>query len=194
MACLDCGLQWQCLCDQVPLLTSEVMLSLLTHENEYQRATNTGRWLVRALTNAQDFPWQRGHIPTGLLERLNDPRYYSLLMYPSEDSLALEEVLPVITQNHQQPHFIILDGTWQEAKKIWRKSPWLNMPQVHLSGQYLSNYQLRRNQQTGHLCTLEVGSELIKQTGAPAQATALTHFLTTFSHTLQADKSGHRLR
>ncbi|QSA20154.1 DTW domain-containing protein, partial [Vibrio furnissii] len=37
------------------------------------------------------------------------------------------------------PHFILLDGTWQEAKKMERKSPWLkDLPRVALSPQQLS--------------------------------------------------------
>ncbi|WP_157618876.1 DTW domain-containing protein, partial [Vibrio sp. HI00D65] len=52
---------------------------------------------------------------------------------------------------------------WQEAKKMLNKSPWLQtIPQVHLDVTSESSYTLRRNQDSGHLCTCEVGIELLK--------------------------------
>ncbi|EKO3558508.1 DTW domain-containing protein [Vibrio metschnikovii] len=194
MACLECGLEWQCLCSAVPSLTGPLALSLLMHENEYQRETNTGRWLVKALPDCADYLWQRRTPHPTLLERLNDPGYYSLLIYPSEHSEPVEQHLQHAQDNGQIPHFIVLDGTWQEAKKMLRKSAWLTLPHAHLTTMQTSHYQLRRNQQTGHLCTLEVASELLKHIHQPQQAQALTDFLDTFMKTLQADKSGHRLR
>ena len=52
----------------------------------------------------------------------------------------------------------VIDGTWQEAQKMLRQSPWLKaMPKVKiqaLKGQALdSKFELRRNQQG--LCTME---------------------------------------
>ncbi|WP_324248440.1 DTW domain-containing protein, partial [Vibrio cholerae] len=44
-ACPDCGLKFQCLCSAVPSFRAPFQLSLLTHDNEWQRETNTGRWL-----------------------------------------------------------------------------------------------------------------------------------------------------
>lgn len=75
-------------------------------------------------------------------------------------------------------HFIVLDATWQEARKMERKSPWLADVRVHLTTDHVSAYRLRRNQQPGNLCTLEVGLMLLRHFNAEASAEALSSFIT----------------
>ncbi|MCG3725332.1 tRNA-uridine aminocarboxypropyltransferase [Vibrio cincinnatiensis] len=192
-ACSGCGLRHQCLCSAIPRLSSELSLSLLTHENEYQRETNTGRWLVQSLPSCSAFTWQRTSPPEALLQRMADPNYHSVLVYPSEQSVPVTLEHQNAQRMGKKMHFIVLDGTWQEAKKMLRKSPWLAIPHVQINAQGESCYQLRRHQQVGHLCTLEVGSALLNALNEPQNAQRLNTFLHRFMHTLQADKSGHAL-
>ncbi|TRN20738.1 DTW domain-containing protein [Vibrio furnissii] len=183
----------QCVCQQVPQLTSALQLSLLMHDNERSRDTNTGRWLTAALPDCQAFSWSRVEPNAALKARIADPSHYSVLVYPGEPSLHVEDALAQARALHRKPHFILLDGTWQEAKKMERKSPWLkDLPRVALSPQQLSQYRLRRNQSDGHLCTLEVGCELLRALDEAPQADALAAFFAQFIAIFQADKSGHR--
>ncbi len=192
MFCKNCCLSYQCVCDDIPQLNTDIVLSLLMHENEYSRETNTGKWLLKSLPQCRDYPWSRVAPNKELLERVNHGCYLSLLIYPSEDSIALDEALLLAARQQKQPNFIILDGTWQEAKKMERKSPWLDTIQrVHLTPEHLSRYQLRRNQNQGHLCTLEVATEILQKLGDHQPAKQLTSFLAYFSKVYQADKSGH---
>lgn len=190
--CPQCLLVHQCVCPQVPQLSSALQLSLLMHDNEAQRDTNTGRWLNAALPGCHSFSWSRVEPNAALNERIADPDYYSLLVYPGEQSLNLDDALEQARVLGCQPHFILLDGTWQEAKKMERKSPWLeDLPRVTLSPQQLSRYRLRRNQSDGHLCTLEVGCELLRAIGEAHNAEQLDAFFAEFMAIFQADKSGH---
>jgi len=190
--CTKCGLQFQCICPQIPSLKSDIQLSLLMHENEYQRETNTGKWLLQSLPQCRDYSWSRVKPNPELQERINKPDSLSLLVYPSEESIPLDEAVKLAGQQGKTPHFIILDGTWQEAKKMERKSPWLNHVQrVHLTPDQHSDYQLRRNQSDGHLCTLEVAGEILKCLGCSQEAEQLNHFLSYFSKVYHADKSSH---
>ena len=190
--CKACGLSYQCVCKDIPKLDSDVVISLLMHENEYQRETNTGKWLLKSLPECLDYSWSRVEANSALVERINNNEHLPLLIYPSNDSIPLDEALLMAKANKQKPHYIILDGTWQEAKKMERKSPWLNQVQrVHLTPEQFSSYQLRRNQSQGHLCTLEVVSEILHTLDEHEQATQLTTFLEHFSRVYQADKSGH---
>lgn len=191
--CPHCLLVHQCVCQQVPQLTSALQLSLLMHDNERSRDTNTGRWLTAALPDCQAFSWSRVEPNAALKARIADPSHYSVLVYPGEPSLHVEDALAQARALHRKPHFILLDGTWQEAKKMERKSPWLkDLPRVTLSPQQLSQYRLRRNQSDGHLCTLEVGCELLRALDEAPQADALAAFFAQFMAIFQADKSGHR--
>ncbi len=66
----------------------------------------------------------------------------------------------------QIENFIILDGTWQEAGKIYNKSPYLKeMRTFTLKSKNKSVYNLRRNQKDGGLCTAECVIELLKMKG-----------------------------
>lgn len=193
MPCSQCQLVHQCVCHRVPTLASSLQLSLLMHANEALRDTNTGRWLQSALPGCQDFTWSRIEPNAALQARIASSDYYSVLVYPGEQSLSLEEVLQHAHHQARQPHFILLDGTWQEARKMERKSPWLDeLPRVILTPQQRSSYRLRRNQNEGHLCTLEVGCELLRAIGEPQHAEQLNIFFAEFMQIFQADKSGHR--
>ena len=95
----------------------------------------------------------------------------------------------------RKPLFIILDGTWQEAKKILNKSVWLQaIPQAHLNITSESSYTLRRNQDSGHLCTCEVGVELLKALGEEEQARQIDDYFQHYLKVFQADKCGHSLK
>lgn len=191
VACPRCRLQFQCLCSAVPSLSAPLQLSLLTHDNEWQRETNTGRWLTQSLDGCQAYSWSRVAANQALQARIAQPNTRSFLVYPTEESIDLATALRSLNQ-HESAHFIVLDATWQEARKMERKSPWLaELPRVHLSINQPSAYRLRRNQHTGNLCTLEVGLELLRQVDAQPQADSLEQFYHHAMNVFQADKSGH---
>ena len=90
----------------------------------------------------------------------------AVLLYPSknENDANLHDVETII----------ILDGTWQEAKKIYNKSSYLqNARAASLAATTSSRFALRRNQIVGGLCTLECIIELCKIKGLDELATTL---------------------
>ncbi len=59
----------------------------------------------------------------------------------------------------KHPLFVLLDATWQQARKIFRKSPYLNhLPALSLQPKQLSHYRLSRSTRDDHLCTSEVAT------------------------------------
>lgn len=190
--CPRCQLCYQCVCDAIPNCQSPVHLALLTHENELFRDTNTGRWLLEGVTPTSRHIWQRTEPCPDLIALMENPSYTPYLLFPSEESLDAVTATASAQSRQKQPLFIILDGTWQEARKMLRKSEWLQqLPAVHIRAEKASNYQLRRNQDEGNLCTLEVGSELLRALGKPQEAQALTDFFAQYVPIFKADKSGH---
>ncbi len=56
----------------------------------------------------------------------------------------------------------MLDGTWPEARKMFRKSPYLdNLPVISVDLSRLSAYRLREAQAEGQYCTAEVAIALL---------------------------------
>ncbi|WP_261903308.1 tRNA-uridine aminocarboxypropyltransferase [Vibrio fortis] len=195
VACQRCGFTHQCICSLIPTLESSVNIALLTHENELQRDTNTGKLLQQTLPNCRSYVWQRKSAPTDLMAMINDDAIQALLLFPSEQSVEVSEVTKDYPVESHKLLFIVLDATWQEAKKMMNKSPWLkDIPQVHLTPNLDSAYTLRRNQDSGHLCTCEVGSLLLSQLGETEQAQQLNQYFQHYLKVFQADKSGHALR
>ena len=70
--------------------------------------------------------------------------------------------------------FILIDGTWHEARKIHQRSPYLlRARRVSLKPAGASQYNLRKNQKDACLCTAECVIEILRSTGHIEQAERL---------------------
>jgi DTW domain-containing protein YfiP len=126
---------------------------LLTHERELLRPSNTG---VLAQSVAPEIVerivWARNAPHPFLLDAINHEN--TVLLYPVDDA----DESPI----ESFENIILLDATWQEARKMFNKSPYLkSLPRAHLKPQQTSQYQLRRNQPDGGLCTAECVVEIL---------------------------------
>ncbi|GAB3529437.1 tRNA-uridine aminocarboxypropyltransferase [Photobacterium alginatilyticum] len=189
MSCSRCGFQHNCICHAEPRLNSKARFILLTHPKELGKDTNTGELMLRTLPDSQRYTWDRVNPPAALLDELRAPGNQPWLLFPSDEEHPAAKYQ---REAGKQPLFILLDATWQEARKMVRKSPWLaQLPRLSLSPSSASAYQLRRNQQTGNLCTCEAGIALLELLGEVDQATQLNEYFQAFIDTFHADKSGH---
>ncbi len=195
MTCPRCGFQFNCICDAEPQLQSAADFVLLTHPRECNKDTNTGVLMTRTLPSCRVELWHRTEPPQALLDQIKDERYQAWLVFPADEQ---HQAIPLTPPNadtdadHPTRLFIILDATWQEARKMVRKSPWLNqLPRVEITPQHASNYALRRNQQQGHLCTCEIGIELLSLLQQHQEALQLQAYFDHFINIYHADKSGH---
>ena len=130
---------------------------LLTHERELERKTNTG---ALALNDSNEIieriVWER-KIPNKKITNLIENEK-ALLLYSKGEATS--------TEIDDYENIIIIDGTWQEAQKIFNKSPYLkDGPRHKLETSSSSMYKLRRNQTEGGLCTIECIIEVLKLKG-----------------------------
>lgn len=139
---------------------------LLTHPRERLKKTNTGSLVVDVLgEKAQVVVWDRVMPDPELLRRIDGGSI--ALLYPSSDSQPVTEVSGFES-------YIIIDGTWQEAQKIYNRSPYLKgLPAVKIPANNPSAYHLRRNQKEGCLCTAECSVEILKAGGFSVLANEL---------------------
>ncbi|MFQ3188854.1 MAG: DTW domain-containing protein YfiP [Gammaproteobacteria bacterium] len=131
---------------------------LLTHQRERFKKTNTGSLVVDALgEKAQVVIWDRVAPDPELLRAIDEGSV--ALLYPAANSLLVSEAM-------DYENYIIIDGTWQEAQKIYNRSPYLKgLPTVKIAVDRPSAYHLRRNQREGCLCTAECAIEILKAGG-----------------------------
>jgi DTW domain-containing protein YfiP len=85
---------------------------------------------------------------------------------------------------------VLIDGTWQEARKIRQRSPYLHkLRRVCLKTAGTSVYTLRKNQKESGLCTAECVIEILRSTGDMAQAERLQESFLAFVRSPGADRN-----
>ncbi|KHT60513.1 hypothetical protein RJ45_23375 [Photobacterium gaetbulicola] len=188
--CPRCGFHHNCICHAEPALGCPHPFILLTHPKEMGKDTNTGQLMERSLAHCQRQIWDRVNPPQALLGMLADPKYQPWLLFPGDDTVP---AIPFRATEGKTPLFILLDATWQEARKMIRRSPWLaTLPRLALGPETDSAYTLRRNQQAGNLCTCEAGIALLETTGFGQDANQLQQYFNHFLAVFHAEKSGHK--
>ncbi len=177
--CDQCGLvKGHCLCDYDIDLEATVEFWLLTHENEFSRTNNTGRLIENAFKSTRTFCWSRTEPPLEMIDLMKE---YDVYLVFSDDREEEKQKVKDYKVSNKKTAFLLLDGTWKEARKMLRKSPYLDsLPIVALNPKDVSSYDLRRNHDEGHLCTVEVAIALLDLVDAKSQASALTEYFKYF--------------
>ncbi|OOE47009.1 tRNA-uridine aminocarboxypropyltransferase [Salinivibrio kushneri] len=210
--CRQCGFTYHCICHCYWPLESQLQCVLVMHEDEAARQSNTGKLVKAALPHTQIEIWQRKQPPQALLDSWARADVSPWLLFPSDDavpadrlfadavrsiscadgSVSCAKTLATTDAPHAPLQFVVLDATWQQARKMLNKSPWLHrLPRVSLPSTAASQYTLRRNQPEGHLCTSEAVSALLRSQGDVDAATQLDYFLAHFMESYEADRHHH---
>ncbi|AZG36888.1 DTW domain-containing protein [Shewanella psychromarinicola] len=164
-------------------LSIVVNIILLTHPREVLRANNTGQLVTKVLgERVRVVEWHRKQPDAALLSAIEAGKVG--LVFPSADTLANVEVPSRVDQPLHQPSYeylVIIDATWQEARKMFNQSPYLKaLAKVSLVGTSKSIYPLRRNQIEGGLCTAECVIHILTESKNLTEAHQLSQLLMTF--------------
>jgi hypothetical protein len=133
------------------------------------------------------FGWARTETDPALLALLADPQWQPYVVFPGE-FVAPERVVHAVAQeangrSGKRPLFILLDATWAEARKMFRKSPYLDaLPVLSLEPAQISRYQLRRSRRDDHFCTSEVAALCLELAGEAHAAQTLEAYLDVYTH------------
>ncbi|MGQ2978808.1 MAG: tRNA-uridine aminocarboxypropyltransferase [Polaromonas sp.] len=193
--CAGCRLRpSHCLCALRPQLPVRAGVCLLMADIEPLKPSNTG-WLVAdVVADTFAFGWARTEVDPALIALLADPQWQPYLVFPGEfvdSARVVTDVQPadVATgETSRRPLFVLLDATWPEARKMFRKSPCLDkLPVLSLQSDQLSQYKLRRSQRDEHFCTSEVAALCLALAGEAHAAETLEAYLDVFTdHYLKA--------
>ncbi len=158
--------QVHCICAARPYPTQSCALCLLMYTGEMFKPSNTGRLLADVISDNHAFQWERTRHDPQLLALLQDPRYLPLLIFPHEycaPQRRISDPTPLLASHPERlPLFVILDGTWREARKMFN-SPYLaSLPVLAVPPASGSDYQLRAAAHSHQLCTVEVGIALLQ--------------------------------
>lgn len=194
--CDDCRLPAShCICRFKPVLSEPDQTAefwLLMHPDEIHKPTNTGRLIADCMPGTRIFTWHRKEPPAGFVELCRDPAYAPMLVFPAPPDRYEERLLERPPETNAKPVFILLDGTWQQAGKMFRLTHYLqHLPVLSLSPDYRSQYRLRRSVHAGQLCTAEVAAELLGVVGETDAALRMHSYLTVFSDHYSAARNNH---
>lgn len=191
--CAQCGVpDINCICNDLRHYKSKAQFWILSTAKEIFRPSNTARLLKLINPESTEiFIWERKNPSKKLLQKIQCTDYAVSLIFPTDDSVSSKQYFPLKTNSN--PAFIILDGTWKEARKIYRKSPYLwGLPTVHLETKSDSDYQLRRNTPSEGLCTIEAAIETLKLQNEAQMADGIQKGFELFQKNYLAGASGHR--
>lgn len=194
--CAGCRLApTHCLCALRPVVPTRAGVCLLMADIEPLKPSNTGWLIADVVPDTFAFGWARTEVDPALLTLLADPQWQPYLVFPGEfvaperwvtalqpvemqEPRAGVELVPAL-----RPLFILLDATWPEARKMFRKSPYLDrFPVLSLASDQISRYQLRRSRRDDHFCTSEVAALCLDLAGEPRAAQVLQAYLDVFTH------------
>ena len=174
-----------CACAWLPTPQGEAGVCLLMHDYESLKPSNTGWLIADTLKETFAFTWQRTAVDPELLTLLDDPQWFPMVIFPAEyaqPERVVEQVPADVSLSGKKPLFIILDATWTEARKMFRKSPYLDrFPVLSLHPQAIARYRLRRGRTAEHLCTAQVAALCLELADEGDVANTLSAWLEVFS-------------
>lgn len=113
------------------------------------------------------------------------------MVFPEAYAEPERQVINQLPISDKPPLFILLDGTWTEAKKMFRKALSCRVTLLSLQVSHLSDYQLREAQRPEQHCTVEVATALLHQAGDIQAAEGLRDHFHYFRQQYLAGKPHH---
>jgi len=158
-------------------------MCLLMYDVEPLKPTNTGWLIADVIEETHAYGWSRTEVDAELPALLNDPQWQPYIVFPGEFVASERVVTEVKLEDGKRPLFILLDATWSEARKMFRKSPYLDrFPVLGLRPEQVSSYVLRRSRRDDHFCTSEVATLCLDLAGDARAARTLEATLDVFTH------------
>ena len=185
--CAGCRLvPSHCLCALRPTVATRSGVCLLMADIEPLKPSNTGWLIADVVVDTFAFGWARTETDPALLALLRDPQWQPYVVFPGEYAAPGRIVHTTLAPGEatdKRPLFILLDGTWAEARKMFGRSPCLDsFPVLSLRPEQASRYKLRRSRRDDHFCTSEVAAMCLELAGERAAGETLAAYLDVFTH------------
>ena len=186
--------QSNCVCSLKRILKSNVGFLLLMYDTEVLKPSNTGKLIADLIPDTFAYLWSRTRVEQSLVELINEEKWQPYIVFPAEYAGEGQKVFQqsIRLESERKPLFILLDGSWREAKKMFRKSPYLaNLPvlsidpQSMLGNDYAPRYQLRCSAKENQLCTAEVAAQVLNVAGEVNNAKILDAWFDVYSYQYQ---------
>ena len=120
-----------CICGIAPnreKINTNAGFLLLMYDTEVLKPSNTGKLIADLIPDTYAFLWSRTTKNEELQAVLDDEKWQPFVVFPQEYAQQGRqlETKSIECGDGKRPLFIMLDGSWREAKKMFRKSPYLD--------------------------------------------------------------------
>lgn len=194
--CELCRLAKQfCICELAPKVDSQSGFLLLMYDTEVLKPSNTGKLIADLIPDSFAFLWSRTEVNPEIIALLEDPIWQPMIVFPKAYVGEEREIFDneITLMSGKRPLFIMLDGSWREAKKMFRRSPYLqHLPVVSFTPKVPENeeeissrYQIRLAANNTELATAEVAAQILSLAGEQTNADLLDLWFDVFSYEYQ---------
>lgn len=181
-----------CLCAVKPDIDSPLAALLIVSSNEVFKPSNTGRLIADTIKETYVYQWHRTEPDLAMLALLQDPTFFPIVVFPAQSEADQSRQLdfPSQLEDGRKPLLIFIDGSWREAKRIFRQSTYLHpLPLLSIEPEKMSAYLMRKTDNDQHLATAEVASLVFNLCGDPQAAEALELWFAVFKESYLLTKS-----
>lgn len=181
-----------CICTARPAPLSGSAFCMIMYYGEAFKPSNTGRLIADVMQDNHAFVWDRTRPDPALLTLLGDERYTPIVVFPQQYAKSERcinspaEALP--EDGDRVPLYVMLDGTWREAKKMFKSAYLDALPVLGIEPETASTYQLREAAHKYQLCTAEVAALILALGGEDIAAQTLTQYFSVFRRNYIAGK------
>ncbi|WP_087016476.1 tRNA-uridine aminocarboxypropyltransferase [Thaumasiovibrio subtropicus] len=160
--CQRCGkAEKACICQWIQSVDTKTELLVLQHPSEVNRAIGTARILDLSLDNCQLIVGENFTDNERLNQALRRSDIQWFVLYPGESAKPASALLADVAE--KPIGFILLDGTWKKAFKIWQLSTNLHaLPTCLLDNADEGQYQIRKSSKQQGVSTVEAGYFALK--------------------------------
>lgn len=151
-----------CLCADTPTIATRTRIVIVRHSQERNRSSNSGRLAHLALSNSIIVDHGASDGQPARLPELDG----AWLLYPLGPAAAAAPVPPPAT-------LVVLDATWSQARRMYRKLPVRGLPVLRLPGETMASERLRESPGPGQLSTIEAIAHALRLLEGDAVATPL---------------------
>ena len=188
--------EFACFCHLRESQPSPIEFILLFHRDEIHKPTNSGRLIADLFPNdTQAYLWSRTEPPATLLNQLKIRQGHCTLLFLDTDTAQKQKRQKRDFRQQENPYdkkhtFIILEGTWKQASKMFHQSEWLkDIPHFEISSDAQRSFLVRHSSHQMQFATAEVTAMLLDTLGYNNQGRLLFNYYQAFNkHCLASRK------
>ncbi|WP_421851632.1 tRNA-uridine aminocarboxypropyltransferase [Marinomonas sp.] len=191
--------EFACFCHLRKNQTSPIEFILLFHRDEIHKPTNSGRLIADLFPDdTQAYMWSRTEPHQSLLDHIKSRQENCTILFPNTETAQaqnrqLRMTAPPSNKGNEKHTFIILDGTWKQASKMFHQSEWLkDIPHFEINSEAQRSFLVRHSSHQMQFATAEVTAMLLDTLGHSEHSQRLLNYYQAFNeHCLISRKRGN---